>query len=148
MKYECYKYLRIRYNKIMSVRNKDKVVYAKLSFIIVGVCFDVHNQLGRYCREKQYGDLVEEILTERGIPFLREVVINNTGNIVDYIVDGKIILELKTKRVLLKSDYYQMQRYLQATGLKLGILVNFRNEYLSPKRVLKIDRFKLRNENS
>jgi hypothetical protein len=98
MKYECYKYLRIRYNKIMSVRNKDKVVYAKLSFIIVGVCFDVHNQLGRYCREKQYGDLVEEILTERGIPFLREVVINNTGNIVDYIVDGKIILELKTKK--------------------------------------------------
>ena len=39
----------------------------------------------------------------------------------------------------INEDYYQLQRYLQISNIKLGLLVNFRNQYLKPIRVIKID---------
>jgi len=107
--------------------------------LITGICFDVHNELNRYCREKQYADLMEKRFHEAGIEYKRELEIDGTNNIVDFIVEGKIIVELKAKPLILKEDYYQTQRYLQASGIKLALLVNFRNRYLKPIRVVRID---------
>lgn len=119
--------------------NKGKLIYPELSYLITGICFEVHNQLGRYSREKQYGDLLEEKLKEVKIPYEREFKIAKTGNTVDFFIDNKIILELKAEPLILKEDYYQTQRYLQASNVKLALLVNFRNRYLKPIRVVKID---------
>lgn len=116
-----------------------KLIYPELSYVITEICFAVHNQLGRYAREKQYGDLLEEKLKEIKIPYKREFRIGKTGNTVDFLIDNKIILELKVKPLILKEDYYQLQRYLQALGIRLGLLVNFRNRYLKPIRVIRID---------
>lgn len=102
----------------------------------MGACFDVHNDLGRYAREKQYADALEQRFKELNVIYKREERIGNTGNITDFIVNNKIVLELKTKRLVTKEDYYQLQRYLYATKLKLGIIVNFHNRYLTPKRVI------------
>jgi len=117
----------------------SKVLYPGLSYIIVGACFAVHNALGKYCREKQYGDELAKMFAEVKLPFEREWPIQKTGNRVDFLIDGKIILEIKTKRILTKEYYFQTQRYLQASGMKLGLLVNFRQPYLKPTRVVKID---------
>ena len=117
----------------------NKLIYPDLSYIITGVCFNIHNELGRYSREKQYGDALEYRLKEIKIPYKREFKIEKTGNIVDFILDDKIILELKVKDFVIKEDYYQTQRYLQATELKLALLINFRSRYLKPIRIVKID---------
>ena len=119
--------------------NASKVIYPKLSYNITGICFDVHNTLGRYAKEKQYGDLLEKQLKETGIPYRREVTIAESGNIVDFIVDDKILLELKAERLISRKDYYQVQRYLQITNIRLGILVNFQSRYLAPKRIIRIE---------
>jgi len=118
---------------------REKLIYPELSYIITGFGFDAHNALGRYAREKQYGDFIEGKLKETKIPYERERRIEKTGNIVDFFVDEKIILELKAKPAISKDDYYQSQRYLQATGVKLALLVNFRNRFLKPIRVIRID---------
>ncbi|MBI2086823.1 MAG: GxxExxY protein [Candidatus Zambryskibacteria bacterium] len=107
--------------------------------------FEIHNQLGRYCREKQYGDALEKLLKLHNLEFKREktapveLIDNKSTNKVDFIVDNKIVLELKAKSILQKNDYYQIQKYLQASGHKLGFIVNFRNKYLKPIRIIRIN---------
>lgn len=122
--------------------NNEELIYPKLSYLIVGLCFWVHNKLGRYAKEKQYGDLLERKLKENNINYQREYVIGKTGNIADFFIDKKIILELKTKTIIGKNDYYQIQRYLQILNIKLGLLINFRSKYLTPKRIIKIKTYK------
>ncbi len=117
----------------------NKLIYPELSYTIVGVCFDIHNELGRFAREKQYGDALDHSLRKLKISYKREFHADKTGNIIDFIIDDKLILELKAKRVITKDDYYQVQRYLQILNIKLGLLVNFRNRYLKPIRVIRID---------
>jgi len=116
-----------------------KVLYPELSYKVVGVLFETHKELGSYAREKQYGDLIEKRFKELGLPYKREISISNTGNILDFLVDNKIILELKSVREISKEYYRQLQNYLQQTNMKLGILVNFRTTRLRPIRVIKID---------
>ena len=118
----------------------EKLIYPELSYTITGVLFAVHNELGMYAREKQYGDLIELKLKEIKMPFQREFAISSTGNIFDFIIDGKIILELKATRFVTQEHYRQIQNYLQQTQVKLGLLVNFRSRYLKPARIVKIDK--------
>lgn len=111
-------------------------LYGELSYKINGVLIEVFKELGKYGREKQYADLVEIKFQENDIKYKREVIIGDSGNILDFLVDDKIILELKAKPLLIREHYDQIKRYLYQTNLKLGILVNFRTNYLYPKRVL------------
>lgn len=117
-----------------------ELIYPELSFKVVGLSFVVHNELGVYAKEKQYAGLLEEKLKLAGLSYKRELRIGNSGNTIDFVIDDKILLELKAKRVITKEDYYQTQRYLQETRLKLGIIINFRNRTIAPKRVVRIDR--------
>ena len=117
----------------------NAVLYPELSYSITGICFTVHKELGPYAREKQYGDAIETILKESGIPYEREVRIGESGNILDFLVEGKLALELKAKRALLSMDYRQIQNYLQHSGVRLGILINFRETYIKPQRIVRID---------
>ncbi|MCK5021952.1 MAG: GxxExxY protein [Candidatus Pacebacteria bacterium] len=117
----------------------NKIIYPELSYKITGVLFAIHNELGQYAREKQYGDLLEDKLKEINLPYQREIAISDSGNILDFIIDDKIILELKAVRIITKDNYRQMQNYLQATNIKLGLLINFKSKYLKPIRNIRIN---------
>lgn len=122
----------------MTQMNK-KLIYPELSYRITGILFKVHNKLGRYCKEKQYQDAIEELLEQEGLKFKREqkLPISSTigGNKIDFEIEDKILLECKAKPFVTREDYYQLMRYLKATNKRLGLLVNFRNKYLRPKRI-------------
>ncbi len=120
----------------------SKLLYGELSYVVTGLLFKVHNELGAYAREKQYGDLFEECLRSAKLAYARELRVGESGNRVDFVIDNKIVIEMKSKRMLTKSDYEQTQRYLQETQLKLALLVNFRNKYIKPTRVVRIDNFR------
>ncbi|MCX6740373.1 MAG: GxxExxY protein [Candidatus Parcubacteria bacterium] len=121
----------------------SKVLYPDLSYKICGLCFNVHNQLGRFRNEKSYADALEGLLKENNISYFREKPFNPSfeeekerRNIPDFLIEDKIILDLKAKRIITKEDYFQMKRYLISGNKKLGLIVNFRQKYISPKRVL------------
>ncbi|TSC95231.1 MAG: hypothetical protein CEN87_243 [Parcubacteria group bacterium Licking1014_1] len=120
----------------------SELIYPDISYKINGVLFAVHNELGQFRSEKEYGDLIENYFKKFSINYEREKILppsfNNDQkrNRVDFLAEDKIILELKAKRFIDKEDYYQMKRYLVALNKKLGILVNFRRKYITPKRVV------------
>jgi len=125
------------------MRMDEKILHKELSYTICGLCFETHNELGPFCSEKSYADFLEQLFKESGILYEREKPIPvsfageaNRRNIPDFIIEDKIILDVKAKRLVLKDDYYQMKRYLVASGKDLGLIVNFHQKYLSPKRVL------------
>jgi len=119
-------------------KTASKVLYPELSYRIVGLCFAVHNELGRFARERQYSDLLEEKLRAEKIAYKREMRIGDSGNIADYVIEDLILLELKTTRVVGRAHFRQIQNYLQQSRIQLGLLVNFSDPYLRPKRVLHV----------
>jgi GxxExxY protein len=118
----------------------SELFYPELSYIITGICFGAQNELGRFVKEKRYGDFIEQKLINKNIKFLRECPVPGTPDRLDFLVENKIIIELKHRRYLLKKDYHQIQRYLHAMNIKLALLVNFQNRYLKPIRIVKNDK--------
>lgn len=57
-------------------------------------------------------------------------------NIPDFIIEDKLIVDLKAKPIITKNDYFQMKRYLVSSKKKLGIIINFRQKYIRPKRIV------------
>lgn len=117
----------------------DKLLYPELSYKINGILFETKKELGEYAREKQYGDLIAKKLELASIAYERELRIGDTGNIADFVVDNKIVLELKAVRFITHDNYRQIQNYLQQSLLKLGILANLREKFLKPIRIVRID---------
>src|SRR3989338_547713 len=103
----------------LHTKTRKQLLHPELSYQVTGILFAIHN--------------------ENGMEYKREHSIGNSGNVVDFLVEDKIVLELKAKRLLVKEDYYQTQRYLQEAGIQLGLLVNFRDEYLLPCRIVRIE---------
>jgi len=124
-------------------KTDKKVLYPELSYLIYGLCYKVHNQLGRYKNEKQYADAFEELLKKNEIKYEREKALpksfegeRDRRSIPDFIIENKLIVDFKAKRVISKKDYYQMKGYLTSFKKELGLVINFREYYLKPKRVL------------
>ena len=110
----------------------DKVIHKELSYRVMQAAFEVHNTLGPGFVESVYEEALAYELELHGIPFEREkvVTVRYKERVVgthrlDLVVDGKIILELKAISALTDVFKHQTLSYLKATGLKLGILINF-----------------------
>ena len=127
----------------MRIKTFAKIIYPELSYKLNGIFYNVHNELGFYCKEKQYSNAIELYLKKLALKYEREKSLpvsfseGNIGkNITDFLVGQKILVEVKAKRFITKEDYNQTQRYLRAFNLKLGIIVNFHDRILKPKRII------------
>lgn len=126
-----------------NLTNKNKVLYPELSYTIMGIVFEVHNKLGNKYQEKHYQKAIETKLKALGISYEREkqVRINFEGEelgefFVDFVIDGKLVLEIKRIWKITDSDIKQVLRYLDALKLRLSIIANFRHKLLQYRRVL------------
>ena len=122
---------------------EDKIIYKELSYKIMGILFKIHRKLGNSYQEKYYQRAIEVELRKEKIPYKREVLIRlvyGTENIgkyfLDFVIDGKIALEIKTVPFLRQEYLNQVLAYLDAANLKLGIVVNFRTNRLTYKRLV------------
>ena len=89
----------------------NEILYKNESYFIIGLCMDIHNELGKGFNEKVYGDTLEIELRDNGVPFKREVEfkIDYKGTILnhkyyaDFVIDNKIIMELKAIQKLTEN---------------------------------------------
>jgi len=120
------------------------ILHKDLSYKINGILFVIHNKLGRFCKHDQYCDAFEKLLIKENIKYQREIEIpikfediELTGNILDFLIEDLIVLDVKCKKEITKKDYVQMKRYLVASKKELGIVVNFSENSLKPNRILR-----------
>ena len=100
---------------------------------IVDSAVEIHRELGPGLLESVYETILLYELRERGLAVEKQVAVPvkykgitfNEGFRADLIVSGKVIVELKSKEGMSKSDKKQILTYLKLTGLKLGYLLNF-----------------------
>lgn len=121
----------------------EDILYKDLSYKLNGILFKAQNILGTKFQEKHYLKTACALLQAENILYAIEVPfqIKVNGFIVgsfraDLVVDGKILLELKTTDRLTNDHKMQLLRYLQALNLRLGLLVNFRIRPLTILRVV------------
>lgn len=119
------------------------MIYPELSYQIVGILFKIHSDLGNRYQEKYYQRAVEVSLKRQHIPYKKELPVplsfenHKIGKyFLDFLIDEKVILELKTVAFFHRKDFQQVSAYLKAKHLKLGILANFKTPSLTYKRIL------------
>jgi len=111
----------------------SSIIYKLESFEIMGACFGVYKEKGSGFVESVYQECLEMELGDRQIPFKAQVELALTykGRPLkskfkpDFICYDKIVLEIKAVSGLTDEHRAQVHNYLRATGLKLGLLVNF-----------------------
>ena len=99
---------------------------------IINAAYTVHNILGYGFLEKVYQNALVIELQKRGIPAEAEkpIKVLYDGHVVgdyvaDAVVDNRIILELKAVKELTEIHEVQLVNYLKATGMEVGLLINF-----------------------
>lgn len=123
----------------------EEPVFKELSYKITGCLFEVYNTLGSGLKERTYQEALAVLFSEQGLLFKREVRIPirfhgiNVGtSILDFLVDEKIVVELKVGEYYSRKNMEQLLEYLKAHDLKLGLLANFTQTGVRTKRILNI----------
>lgn len=107
--------------------------FADESYRIRGAVFEVYREMGCGYLEAVYQECLEREFVRQGIPFAaqRELLLQYKGEMLvqtykpDFICYDRIIVELKAVKELANEHRAQVHNYLKATGLELGLLVNF-----------------------
>ena len=118
------------------------IIYPNESYNIIRACISVHKELGCGFLEAVYQEALAIEFEKNRIPFDREIGMEiyfrniklNKRYIADFVCYNKIIIELKAICTITTEHEAQVLNYLKATGLKLGLLINFGQISLKYKR--------------
>ena len=114
------------------------------SYEIVGICMEIHRELGMGFLEAVYKEALEIEFKKYNIPYEREkpYSIMYKGQILkqkyfaDFIVMDRILLEVKAKSAIVDTFLAQTLNYLKASGLRLGIIANFGQKSFVHRRIM------------
>lgn len=109
-----------------------KWLHHELTEKIIGCCYRVHNDLGSGHKESVYKNALAKEFKKKNIIYKKEVVLpvkyqdENVGTYrADFVVENKILLEIKAVEIMPRIYEIQLLHYLKTTGYNLGLLINF-----------------------
>ena len=102
----------------------EKILFKDESYAIQGAIFDVYREMGCGFLESVYQECLEKEFRLQNIPFVSQAELKLTYK-PDFICFNQIIVELKAVKAIAPEHQAQVINYLKASGMKLGILVNF-----------------------
>lgn len=108
-------------------------MHEDLTYRIIGACFEVYNQKGCGFLEPVYQECLEIEMSIQGIPFVAQPLLcmEYKGHVLkksyepDFICFENVLVEIKATTSLADEHRAQVLNYLNATGLGVGLLVNF-----------------------
>ncbi|MBM3871685.1 MAG: GxxExxY protein [Verrucomicrobia bacterium] len=121
-----------------------ELLYREETHRLIGLCMEIHRELGKGHDEVIYKDALVVELSRAGIPFDREkkYEVHYKGVLLphhyyaDFVIWDKIIFEAKAVEKLTDSHIKQVLNYLAASKLRVGLLVNFGGDSLEWKRAI------------
>jgi len=121
-----------------------ELVHPELSYKLIGVLYKVYNELGGGYQERIYQAAVRKELIKNKLLFIEQACIDLTYDKdklcqyrLDFIIEHKIVLELKVTPRFTPRDIMQVLGYLKRTGLELGILASLNRNGIHFKRILR-----------
>ncbi|HBF33417.1 TPA: GxxExxY protein [Candidatus Sumerlaeota bacterium] len=125
--------------------------HEQITKTIIGCSFDVINELGVGFLESVYEKALFVALLQEGLQVQSQQPIDvcfrgiNVGNFyADLLIENKVIVELKAVKTIAPEHQAQIINYLNATGIEVGLLINFGNQQLEYKRFTRSKAFKPR----
>ena len=119
-----------------------ELLYKDLSYKVTGLIFEIDNLIGYGQNEQTYGDAFEELLKTNRLKYEREIYFPiKIGEKVikkeffDFLIDDKIVIELKISDRNYKKACTQLFQYLKSSGKKLGLIFRFTSEGVRVKRI-------------
>lgn len=124
--------------KLMKKKSNTIMTENEISRIVVDACYRIHSKLGPGLFESVYERILVIELEKEGLQVERQKVIPvkwddvviEQGFKADIIVENKVIIELKSIDKLADVHYKQLLTYLKLTDLKLGLLINFKENLI------------------
>jgi GxxExxY protein len=127
----------------MRLNKPGKIIYPELSYKIIGAAYRVFNDLNWGMDEKYYQRALADELSNLKIKFMKEfpIVIKYNNNKIgtyfaDFLIEDKILIELKIKPRLGYIHSRQVLEYLKRANIKLAILIYFTKNGVKYRRVL------------
>ena len=124
--------------------SEEKLIHKELVYEVVGCAMKVHRELGYGFLEKVYENSMMVLLNKKSIKAKQQfpVPVHFENVIVgeyfaDFMIEDKILVELKTVEKITNVHFAQVLNYLKATGIKLGLLINFGPRKLEYERIVK-----------
>ena len=119
------------------------LLYQELTGKIIGAAMEVHGALGQGFLESVYEEAFAHELSLRNIPFERQKGLSVYYKerrvkefICDFLIDEKVLVEIKAMKKMTDVDKAQIMNYLKATRTKIGILFNFGERSLKFERII------------
>ena len=123
-----------------------ELIHKELTYKIIGVLYEVFNELGYGYQEIYYQKATALALKKHGLKFKEQVYTpvkfqkNKIGKyFLDFVIENKVVLEIKKNDKFFKSDITQLFAYLKATNLKLGLIANFTKNGVKIKRIANLN---------
>ncbi len=121
-----------------------ELLFRKEVYEIVGAAIEVHNEMGAGFLEAVYQEAMEIELRSKRIPFHSQMPLDlqykeqplTKRYVVDFLCFDAIVIEIKALYALGGNEESQLINYLKATGLRLGVLINFGSPRLEWKRLI------------
>ncbi len=119
-------------------------LYKDLTYKIIGMAMEIHRELQSGFLEAVYEEVMGKELEKAKIPFANQVKLDiyckgeklDKQYQADFIVDNKVLVELKGVSKITDIERAQVINYLKATGLKVGLIINFGGKSLEWERVV------------
>ena len=121
-----------------------ELIHGELSEKLIGILYKIYNTIGQGFQEKYYQRAVSKVLEKEKIPFLEQVKVDldidgiKIGRyFIDFVIDHRIVLEIKVKNFFSLKDIKQVLGYLKKSMIEVGLLAAFSSDGVKIKRILK-----------
>ena len=124
----------------------NRLVHGGITGKVIGAAMEVHKQLGAGFLESVYEEALAREFEVQKIGFERQRVLPIAYKdkvikefVCDFLVDEKVLVEVKAIKTITEIEKLQVVNYLRASGVEVGLLVNFGAKSLEFKRLISTD---------